>query len=278
MRNNYVRATGRAFTLVELLVVIGIIALLIAILFPVLAKAREQANRIKCSANLYSIGHALMMYTQRYGYYPGEGIQIVNGQSGVVASAGVWPVRLRPFLSNAKSVFHCPSRDDRYLWSNDGPVPLVRAQPGSVFEAIGYDSGEPLVHGRAYFSYGYNGTGITGNIGSIRDGTHKGLGYQLPTTGPRDHGELPASRVKVPEDMVAITDSNGDAWVDYATSGWRTHPFTRAGKVHGMGANVLFCDGHVTWYRLEDLAVTNHLNAAEWPKVRRWNNDHGLGY
>jgi prepilin-type processing-associated H-X9-DG protein len=60
----YRRRVG--FTLVELLVVVGIIALLIAVLMPTLSGARRQAMAIKCGANLRTIGHAMQQYANEY--------------------------------------------------------------------------------------------------------------------------------------------------------------------------------------------------------------------
>src|SRR5690349_4775228 len=59
-------ALRSGFTLIELLVVIAIIALLAAILFPVFARARENARRASCQSNLKQIGLGIMQYTQDY--------------------------------------------------------------------------------------------------------------------------------------------------------------------------------------------------------------------
>jgi type II secretory pathway pseudopilin PulG len=56
----------RAFSLVELLVVIGIIILLISLLMPVLSKARAQANYVKCQSNLHQICVAMVIYANSY--------------------------------------------------------------------------------------------------------------------------------------------------------------------------------------------------------------------
>ena len=70
-KNAAVRAQG-AFTLVELLVVIGIIAVLLAILLPSLNRAREKARMVQCASNLRQLGTAAVMYAnENKGVFPG---------------------------------------------------------------------------------------------------------------------------------------------------------------------------------------------------------------
>jgi prepilin-type N-terminal cleavage/methylation domain-containing protein/prepilin-type processing-associated H-X9-DG protein len=87
----------KGFTLIELLVVIAIIAILAAILFPVFARARENARRASCQSNQKQIALGFKQYIQDYDeLYPRTG------------SSPVWNVALDPYLKSTQ-IFVCPS-------------------------------------------------------------------------------------------------------------------------------------------------------------------------
>jgi prepilin-type processing-associated H-X9-DG protein len=230
---------------------------------PVLGKAREQANRIKCAANLRSIGQAMTMYVQQYRFYPAEELYYTTE-----LQAAIWPTRLRPFMGPNRDVFFCPSRDERFRWDDGGPEPVVRAF--GLFTELGYEPDEPLIHRHVHFSYGYNALGFD-------DGANQhGLGAWpvVAQIAPGFEGEVPASRVRVPADMIAVADSNGDGGHDFLISLIGSIPQVWAGNVHSGGSNVLFCDGHVAWYARQELTVNDPPSEADRPKIRMWNNDH----
>jgi prepilin-type N-terminal cleavage/methylation domain-containing protein/prepilin-type processing-associated H-X9-DG protein len=118
------RPRQRAFTLVELLVVIGIIALLIAILLPALQRARDQATSLKCLSNLRQIGTGLCLYVNdNNGYIPLANMKLTAAGSGSVqyyhlmwkyiglpkyAETTAQQSALRPFTG---MVIQCPTFD-----------------------------------------------------------------------------------------------------------------------------------------------------------------------
>src|SRR5689334_9520640 len=77
--------TPRAFTLVEILVVIGIIALLVAMILPALNKARTSASRVVCASNERQIAMSMIMFAnEHHGYLP------TSNRNWLQIGAGVW--------------------------------------------------------------------------------------------------------------------------------------------------------------------------------------------
>src|SRR5258708_28553296 len=77
------RLAARAFTLVELLVVIGIIAVLISILLPALGKSREKANQVKCAAQVRQILQGMLLHANEHRGYMPLAVQINIATNGL---------------------------------------------------------------------------------------------------------------------------------------------------------------------------------------------------
>ncbi len=83
----------RGFTLVELLVAIGILAVLVGLIVPAVSRARDAAAKVKCANNLRQIGHALHSYHDSYHLFPPG----LNGAGGDMPFLS-WSARILPFL------------------------------------------------------------------------------------------------------------------------------------------------------------------------------------
>ena len=95
------KKSKKGFTLIELLVVIAIIAILAGMLLPALARAREEARKMKCRNNLRQLGQAMTQYLDNFGksrYYPYPSQTVFNGAdwlsclywSGTITESGVY--------------------------------------------------------------------------------------------------------------------------------------------------------------------------------------------
>jgi prepilin-type N-terminal cleavage/methylation domain-containing protein/prepilin-type processing-associated H-X9-DG protein len=106
------RDTAWGFTLIELLVVIAIIAILAAILFPVFAKARDQARKASCGSNMRQFGLALNMYVQDWDEtLPGQPFAFTLPDFMDPSAPRNWCRELYPYYKNRQMLI-CPSAID----------------------------------------------------------------------------------------------------------------------------------------------------------------------
>jgi prepilin-type processing-associated H-X9-DG protein/prepilin-type N-terminal cleavage/methylation domain-containing protein len=231
----------RGFTLLELLMVIGVICVLSTLLLPTLSQVQNKARRTQCVSNLRQLGVALHVILANNGGYP-----VINAVTNAEYPSydRTWVAQIereglgisRPETNYyQKGVWLCPSA----RWTAEASYPTT--------------------------SYGYNRYGVVfpGNATN-----HFGLQGQF-NERLRSWTPIAENQVAVPSDMMAIADClNGSVEFDHDQLAKAPH-FGNLLTRHQGSANVLFCDGHVESPSLKFL-FEDTTDAA----LARWNRDH----
>ena len=215
----------RGFTLIELLVVIAIIAILAAILFPVFARARENARRASCQSNLKQSALGMMMYTQDYDErmpYGWSGYSLYLSGSSPYA----WADSLQPYLKSTQ-VLQCPSESNspNTTAGYNGATPTpVRAGYSDYFMNIAAQNISDAAFNAPSLTI-LLGDGDNGNSNNNFDGCSAN----------------PANQDYAPFGSACSTAQS-----------YIVDPYTLGAPAPGRhldGANYAFADGHVKWLK-----------------------------
>jgi prepilin-type N-terminal cleavage/methylation domain-containing protein/prepilin-type processing-associated H-X9-DG protein len=257
-------STQKGFTLVELLVVIGIIALLISILLPSLNRARETANKVKCSNNLKQIGLAIQLYTNdNHGSYPRT-----YSNTSATATAPVDPSSTGaswsdPFASTAPTPNWNVNGNTTYnnvpsslflLLRTEDLVPAVFNCPSSGATPDAYGGGNLTAANRCNF------TSITQNLSySYADpfpgiGASANSGYKLTATS--DPGFATAADINP---GTASSNNADNVLLVNSSSSAQQMKFGNSNNHNKDGQNVLYADGHVE-FQANCMCGLNHDN------------------
>jgi prepilin-type N-terminal cleavage/methylation domain-containing protein/prepilin-type processing-associated H-X9-DG protein len=218
--------TGKsAFTLIELLGVIAVIAILAAILFPVFAQARERARMTACLSNMRQTGTALTLYVQDYDetypyirFHGFTGPQMPDRKGNMIYT---WRNAIRPYLQSL-DLLTCPSNP--FSRSTPGVPGAYPVEPG--MNAEGWET-EP--EQRMPISYAMNGCATT-----WMPADDKRAGPPLRTA----QLARPAQTLLIAENKAANPDVYaGWLWFEPGCRSLFSHPA-------GQRGNFIFCDGH----------------------------------
>jgi prepilin-type N-terminal cleavage/methylation domain-containing protein len=270
----HARATLKAFTLVELLVVIGIIALLIAVLLPALSNARAQANRVKCAANLRSIGQAMHLYAHdNHGQYPRTKYAIRGFPRFFTASGNDPPFAVE---ANGEAKMGSPRENDLtaayFLLVHYSFVPVdVFVCPSTNHQK---DSlGQWYLPAESRQSSGRSNFMLTDPLG-------KDFSYSFANPYPSDYVSGPLDgtyqyRPTDPADLAMAADRNdGERWRTMDPDSPRSMIQAMNSSNHKRkGQNVLFNDGSVVWH---DTPFVGHNRDNIWTRADQTSGKVGI--
>lgn len=270
---------SRGFTLVELLVVIGIIALLISILMPALSRARQQAQTVQCLSNMRQLGAGFAMYANANNgiLIPFEWRNAAASTGGSYSGTDGWPVILAamnyvPYpiantQENAASstVFRCPAgiSDIPYSGGVADNLPISRIDMGGAAgDSWGSTFLAPGLH--VYCWYGMNAT--TDNSAASADIP----GQRIPLDGNTSYTMRKLSSLKDSAELVCLYDG-------VYGNDLNLNPNRINARHNNMTAtNLLFYDGHAETVQTEALAggvgvaTTTQYTLANLQKNNPW--------